>query len=219
MAGTGVVLSLAGAAVATRAIEQMGLALVLLAGLAVFVVRLGRHEITVTRTVAPERVGTGRPVRVTIDLANDGRGSTPLLLVEDKVPPQLTGKARFAFSGIEPTGRRRARFELRPQRRGRYEVGPLEIMYVDPFGLARVVAHSEGRTPFLVHPKIERLSLPRDRGERRSLAVSARRQPTGSRSRTGCARRCSSPSTGRTWPRTIAKGAYTCRGRTGAALA
>jgi uncharacterized protein (DUF58 family) len=50
---------------------------------------------------------------------------------------------------------------------------------VDPFGLARVRRAAGGTTPLLVYPRIEQLVLPRDLGERRSLSVSALRQPTG----------------------------------------
>jgi uncharacterized protein (DUF58 family) len=179
VAATGLGLLVAGELVAVRALSALGLSLVALAVIAVAVVRFGRHELDATRSVAPQRVGAGHPVTVRIQLTNVGRATTPLLLLDDRIPSGLTGRARFAFSGVEPEGVRSAAYEIRPPRRGRYKIGPLEIVCSDPFGLASVTLRPEDTTSILVYPRIETLALPRDRGERRSLSVSALRQPTG----------------------------------------
>jgi uncharacterized protein (DUF58 family) len=144
------------------------------------VIKLGRHELEVTRTASPPRVAAGHPVTVTVEVANRGRGAAPLLLLEDRVPVELSGRGRFAIQGIEPGGTRSDSYEVRPSRRGRYEIGPMTISYVDPFGLASRSAEAASTAAFLVRPRVETLALPRDLGERRSLAVSALRQPTGS---------------------------------------
>jgi uncharacterized protein (DUF58 family) len=112
---------------------------------------------------------------------NRGRGATPLLLLEDTLPAELSGRARFAINGIEARGSRDAEFELKPSRRGRYSVGPLHITFSDPFGLARIRTSGAPRSAFLAYPRSEKLSLPRDTGHRKSLTASARRQPTGQR--------------------------------------
>jgi uncharacterized protein (DUF58 family) len=83
--------------------------------------------------------------------------------------------------GIEASGSRRAGFVMKAVRRGRYDIGPLQVGFVDPFGLARVRWRALGVSRFLVHPRVERLATPYDMGERRSLASTARRQPTGAR--------------------------------------
>jgi uncharacterized protein (DUF58 family) len=93
----------------------------------------------------------------------------------------MTGRARFAVHGIERGGRRDTGYEMRAHRRGLFEVGPLSISMVDPFGLARLISTAEGTTSFIVHPKIERLSLPRNPGDRRSVSASTSRNPTGMR--------------------------------------
>ena len=170
-----------GRAFGTGSLEQLGFALLVLILVAVAVVRLGRHDLVVTRTLTPARAGQGRPVTVTIEIQNEGRGAAPLLLIEDRLPPGLSGNARFALHGIEPDGVRRTGFTIRAVRRGSYEVGPLEVGFVDPFGLARTRWPALGTSTFLVHPRVDRLRPLRDRGERRSLASAARRQPTGSR--------------------------------------
>lgn len=178
---TSLTLLVVGRAFGTPGVEQLGFGLLVLVLIAVGVVRLGRHDLTVERKLNPLRVGPGQPVTITIDVVNEGRGSAPLLLLEDRLPAGLAGSARFALHGIEPTGHRSTSFVLRAGRRGSYEVGPLQVSFVDPFSLARVRWSGLGATSFLVHPRVEPLSPPRDTGERRSLASAARRQPTGAR--------------------------------------
>jgi uncharacterized protein (DUF58 family) len=178
---TALLLLVAGRAFGGGAVEQLGFALLVLVVVAVGVVRLGRHDLHLERHVAPLRAAQEQPVTVSIELRNEGRGAAPLLLLEDKLPPGLSGNARFAVHGIEASGRRRAGFVMKAVRRGRYDIGPLQVGFVDPFGLARVRWRALGVSSFLVHPRVERLATPYDMGERRSLASTARRQPTGAR--------------------------------------
>jgi uncharacterized protein (DUF58 family) len=82
---------------------------------------------------------------------------------------------------VEAGGRRAASIELTARHRGRYEVGPLEVGIVDPFGLAQLRSTALAKGSFLVHPRMEALAMPRDAGDRRSLSLSTLRQPTGAR--------------------------------------
>ncbi|MCA1707843.1 MAG: DUF58 domain-containing protein [Actinobacteria bacterium] len=179
VATTGLALCVASRAFGAEALGQVGLALIVLLVSALVVVRLGRHDLVVTRRVSPDRAVAETLVTVMVELVNRGLGSAPLVLLEDQLPAVLRTRARFAFSGVESRGRREASYRLRPSRRGRYEIGPVEMSCVDPFSLARVRQQVGGTDPLLVYPKIEQLVLPRDLGERRSLSVSALRQPTG----------------------------------------
>jgi len=163
-----------------QALGQIGLALVVLVLVAVIVVRSGRHNLQVNHALHPFRVGAGKTVTVTVDVLNRGRGSAPLILLEDRIPAQLSLRARFAFTGVEARGRRQATYKLRPALRGRYRIGPFEISYLDPFSLAKKSALIGEATDLLVHPRVEQLTMPRDLGERRSLSISALRRPTGS---------------------------------------
>jgi uncharacterized protein (DUF58 family) len=179
--GIGLLLWVGGRAYGSRPLEQVGFALVALLFVALGVVRLGRHEVNVSRRVTPERARAGQPVRVTLSFHNRGSGSAPLLLMEDKVPARVSGQARFTLRGIEPGGRRETSYRLQPRARGRYAIGPLTVTVVDPFGLARSASATAHETVFLVHPPTESLGLPRDLGERRTAASSQLKQPTGAR--------------------------------------
>ena len=178
---TGAAIWGAGLAFGSEPMETLGFTLVALVFIAMAVVRLGRHDVDISRRLAPQRANAHQPVTVTVVLTNKGRGSAPLLLLEDKLPYGVSGRARFAVNGIEPRGTRETTYKIEAAGRGRYGVGPLEVLVSDPFGLARIRSTGLGKTELLVHPRIEKLSLPRDLGERRTAAASALRQPTGPR--------------------------------------
>lgn len=179
VAASGVVLVVVGRLFGATPLEQVGFGLAVLVAIAVGVVRLGRHDIGVERSVTPERARPGQPVSVTLTLVNRGRGPAPLMLFEDRLPSGLGAVSRFALKGVEAGGHRTTSYEVKPARRGLYAVGPLHMSFMDPFGLAGVRSEAAGTARFLVHPAVERLALPRDMGEQRSLASSALRQPTG----------------------------------------
>jgi uncharacterized protein (DUF58 family) len=179
--GVGLAMVVIGSIFGTRSLEQVGVALSVLVAIAVGVVRLSRHDLEVSRTISPRRARPGQPVRVSLTVVNQGTGAAPLLLLEDHLPSGLAGGARFALRGVEPGGVRETSVELTPARRGRYEIGPVEIAIVDPFALAQVREQSVAKTRLLVHPRIDPLVLPRDLGDRKSLALSTLRQPTGAR--------------------------------------
>ncbi len=179
VAATGLALLVVGRVFGATALEQVGFGLIVLVAVAVGVVRLGRHDIGVERSVTPERARPGQPVAVSLTLENRGRGAAPLMLFEDRLPSGLGGLSRFALKGVEAGGHRTTEYSVKPAKRGLYKVGPLQMSFVDPFGLAEVRSEAAGTALFLVHPPVERLTLPRDMGEQRSLASSALRQPTG----------------------------------------
>ncbi|MGH2820246.1 MAG: DUF58 domain-containing protein, partial [Actinomycetota bacterium] len=181
VAANGGLLYLAGSFMEASPLEQVGVALLALVALSIAVVRLGKHDLAVDRKVTPSRSRPGQQVSVEIEVTNRGRGTAPLLLLEDRLPAGLSGNARLAVRGIETSGVRKTTLRLRAARRGRYQVGPLDIALVDPFGLSQMRSRAQEVADFLVHPRIEPLSMPTDRGDRRTTAVSSMRQPTGAR--------------------------------------
>jgi uncharacterized protein (DUF58 family) len=170
-----------GRALGAAPLDQIGFALLALVAIAIGVVRFGRHEIRVERRLTPERARSGQPVTVTLRVHNDGRGHAPLLLLEDRIPSGVVGNARFAVNGLEPGGVRETSFTITARHRGAYGVGPLDVSFIDPFGLARVRVEATSASNFLVYPAIENLQLLRDIGERHSVSSSAVKQLTGAR--------------------------------------
>lgn len=176
----GLLLWLTSSALGVAPLSQLGFGLAALVVISVIVVRTGKHEVVITRSVNPERVQAGREVTVTLTLANEGRGSAPLLLLEDSIPSELSGRARFAIRGIEAKGHRLATYQVRPARRGLYALGPSAVTVMDPFGVARTERTATQATTFVAYPRTEPLVLPKDSGVKRAMMTSARRNPTGS---------------------------------------
>jgi uncharacterized protein (DUF58 family) len=175
----GFALIVLGTILGVRSLQQLGVGLIILVVAAVIVVRHGKHDVGMLRTVQPERTSSHQPVTVSLVLSNEGRGAAPLMLLEDHLPAQISGRARFALHGIEAGGSRKVSYTLRPTRRGRFQIGPLESAFVDPFGLANILTRGGQITSFLVYPAIEPLALPQDLGRQQSMVVSALRRPTG----------------------------------------
>jgi uncharacterized protein (DUF58 family) len=171
----------AGRLLGSDPLEQIGFALIVLVVAAAVVVNARGHDLRVEREIVPQRARRGQVVTVRLQVTNEGKRPAPLLLMDDQLPVELAAHARFALNGVESMGQRDAIYELRPGRRGRFTIGPLEISFVDPFGLAQTRSAITGISELLVHPRIEKLSLPRDRGQQRSMSVSALRQLTGAR--------------------------------------
>jgi uncharacterized protein (DUF58 family) len=160
-------------------LEQLGFGLIALVAIAVAFLRLGRHDVAVTRKVAPTKVHAGHDVRIALRLDNLGEGPAPSALIEDQIPTEVASKPRFVLDGLRPAERRDLDFTLRPSRRGSWTVGPLTILYKDPFGVAALKGEDESKASFLVYPRSERLVLPQVTSTRRTMSRSARRRLTG----------------------------------------
>ena len=179
VAVTGIALWVVGRIFGSQAVEQIGFALLMFCVIAVLVVKVGRHDLEISRRITPERARAHQPITVTLEVKNNGRGRAPLVMLEDKMPTGISGRARFVLPAVEADGHRETSVEVRPEQRGRYEVGPLAMEIADPFGLARVRSEGLGPSEFIVHPRVDKLVMPRDAGERRSTSRASLRQPTG----------------------------------------
>jgi len=181
VAGLGVAVFSIGLSFGSTIVQQLGFAVIGLVGLAIAVVRFGGHDLRIARQITPARARVDQPVELAITIRNVGSRPAPLILIEDRLPPGIRGPARFAVHGIEASGRRETTLALNPAKRGRYRVGPLWTSFVDPFGLAKVTVRVQSVSEFIVHPRVEPLSMPRDLGDRRSVTSSNLRQLSGAR--------------------------------------
>lgn len=124
---------------------------------------LARLDVGVTREVHPPRVHAGTPSRIDLQITNRGRRRTPVLRIVDAVSG--TRGADLGLGPMAPGSVARAAYRLPTERRGLVEIGPLDLVLTDPFGLTAVRVQAAGRTELTVYPRIDPIAeLPETAG-------------------------------------------------------
>lgn len=121
------------------------------------VVYRSRVRIANRRGLDPARAQAGQAVTVTLSVTNRALLRTGALLLEDQLPQQISGSARFVVPGLAGREVRSVSYRMPALRRGRYRVGPLRIRLTDPFHMIDVVRSFATTSEFIVTPIIERL--------------------------------------------------------------
>lgn len=130
------------------------------------------------RTITPAHVPVGSTAQATLTVTNLSRGRTSTLLLREHVDPRLGPPVDRVLEHVEGGGSRTASFPLEASQRGRFEVGPLSVTAVDPFGLVRLTRSFRATQSVLVVPRVYALEGTvdadmRGRGDRASSALSA----------------------------------------------
>jgi len=139
---------------------RIGLLLIMLPLLSAFGAGRARYRLSCTRRASPARVPAGQPAAVIIKLSNVSRLRTGLLLAEDTVPYALGSKPRFVLDGIGSGGSKEFRYQVRPDTRGKYTIGPLQVRVADSFGLVSIGRAFTSTSTLTVTPRIVPLSRP-----------------------------------------------------------
>src|SRR5215475_9988879 len=127
-----------GLSLGQRELMSLGGVLVFLPLLSALAAGRARYRVRCLRQIAPARVPAGEAATVTIQLDNVTRLPTGLLLAEDTIPYSLGTRPRFVLDRIEAGGSRRITYRLQSDRRGKYDIGPLNVRVADAFGLVRL---------------------------------------------------------------------------------
>ena len=130
-----------GLSLGQRELMSLGGVLVFLPLLSALAAGRARYRVRCLRQIAPARVPAGEAATVTIQLDNVTRLPTGLLLAEDTIPYSLGTRPRFVLDRIEAGGSRRITYRLQSDRRGKYDIGPLNVRVADAFGLVRLGRH------------------------------------------------------------------------------
>ncbi len=179
----GVSLCLAGVAmwfvarlVGSPGLEVAGIGLAAVPFIAGLTVRRGPAGIKVRRRLSDVRVGPGARVTISLGVRNETTASTPLLLLEDQLPPALGRPARLVMTDLRGRAERTVSYTVVPHARGHHRVGPLIVDATDAFGLARRRARIDGRDDLIVTPEVEDLTVPPDAGAGRGSGSARARQ-------------------------------------------
>ncbi|WP_435747854.1 DUF58 domain-containing protein [Nocardioides sp. SYSU DS0663] len=113
-----------------------------------------RYRLSLVRTVSPQVVPAGQPARVELELGNQGRTPSGVLLLEEQVPYVLGSRPRFVLDGVRHGWRREVSYSVRSDVRGRFELGPMSVRTSDPFGLVELGRAFQTTVPLTVTPRV-----------------------------------------------------------------
>ncbi len=136
---------------------RIGALLVLLPVVSAVLVTRGRHRLGLLRTVEPTLVAAGQVARVRLQLSNEGRAPTGLLLLEEQVPYTLGERPRFVVDRMGSGWRRVVTYDVRSDLRGRFTLGPLTVRVNDPFGLVQLDRTFSSSASVVVTPRVHPL--------------------------------------------------------------
>jgi uncharacterized protein (DUF58 family) len=153
LTGIAVALLVAGRLLGTLELFLLGvISGLLVLGCAIYV-RTQRPTIDLARELHPPRVHAGTPSRVDLRVSNQGTRPTPVLGLRDAV--SRTRGARLIVGPLEPGTSVRAAYRLPTDRRGVIQIGPLETVRTDPFGLASITTKASGVSELTIYPHID----------------------------------------------------------------
>ncbi|MEV4008385.1 DUF58 domain-containing protein [Actinomadura sp. NPDC049753] len=141
-------------ALGERDLLRAGVLVLALPLLCTIAVARTRYRLACARRLEPARLPVGHESRVDLRLENVSRLPSGLLMVEDRVPYALGGRARFVLERIEPHAFRELGYRIRSDVRGRYRVGPLTVRLADPFGMVELVRSFSLSDTLTVTPSI-----------------------------------------------------------------
>nr|MDQ6928213.1 DUF58 domain-containing protein [Actinomycetota bacterium] len=131
------------------------------------------------RQVRPARVHVGDESTVDLVVENPNRFRSPVVTIRDAFDGGAR-QARFLLAPIPAGGRETASYRLPADRRGRFELGPLEAHRADPFGLVSRTTHIAAAVELTVYPAIDTVvEMVPARGYRQATTQPATAGPTG----------------------------------------
>ncbi|MGH8960304.1 MAG: DUF58 domain-containing protein [Jatrophihabitantaceae bacterium] len=132
----------------------LALAVPVIAG---FVVHRSNVQISNRRRVEPAHASSGDEVVVQLTITNRSRLRSGALMLEDHLPSQLPGRARFVVDGLASRESRNVSYRLPHLPRGRYRAGPLRVRLTDPFHLVDLRRAFTATSEFTIRPIVESL--------------------------------------------------------------
>lgn len=158
---SGLVLLAAGVLLGQPDLTRVGVLLLSLLVICHILGHLRATEVTVHRTVLPNRISVDDTARVGLEIRNIGDQRTSWMLAEERLDPDLGDSPRLT---IPPLGVGRVstvEYTVRPPVRGLHPLGPLRIWRRDPFGLTSAAGTAPGSGALLVIPRIHPLEAGR----------------------------------------------------------
>jgi uncharacterized protein (DUF58 family) len=118
-----------------------------------------RSQVTIAsrRGVSQARAPAGTEAVIQLTVTNRSLIPTGSLMLEDRLPTRVSGRARFVLDGLNGRETRTVAYHLPALPRGRYEAGPLRVRLTDPFGLIDTTRSFTARSRFVITPVVDPL--------------------------------------------------------------
>jgi uncharacterized protein (DUF58 family) len=118
-----------------------------------------RSQVTIAsrRGVSQARAQAGSEVILQLTVTNRSLIPTGALMLEDRLPARLIGRARFVLDGLNGRETRTVAYRVPALPRGHYDAGPLRVRLTDPFGLIDTTRSFTARSRFVITPIVEQL--------------------------------------------------------------
>lgn len=137
-----------------RDLMRIGIVLLALPLLSLLMVSRTRYRLSSARGLRPHRIEVDGTATAVVRVQNVSRLPSGLLMIEDTVPWQLGHHQRFILDKLGTGNRRDVRYEVSAAQRGRYDIGPLQVALVDPFGLCRMTRRFHTTDSLTVVPRV-----------------------------------------------------------------
>ncbi len=136
MLAAGMTLTVCGVALGFGDLVRIGALALLLPLISLLATNRERADLQVRRSPHPPLLAAGQPASVQVTLRNRGNRSTPVLLAEEHVGLGLGEGTRVVVPSLRPGQSWEFGYPIRPLRRGRHQLGPLDLHRRDVFGLS-----------------------------------------------------------------------------------
>lgn len=114
--------------------------------------------IRIIRTVQPRQVEPAQEISVRLELFGAARfGSGPWLAV-DTIPPELGGRPHFSVGRLSSQRPVAVHYSIRTEARGRWPIGPLQVIRADPFQMAESPRDIPPSGDVVVYPRVVALA-------------------------------------------------------------
>lgn len=150
---------IAGRVLGLEDLYLVGAGLLLVLGIGALYVRVAAPDVAATRRVLPARVHAGGSSRVELAIVNRASRASPVLAVRDPFDDGARW-ARFLVAPLGPGELARAAYRLPTERRGVFDLGPLEVGLTDPLGLVASTTEVATRTRLTVYPRVDSVAPP-----------------------------------------------------------
>lgn len=116
-----------------------------------------RPKLGVDRTLDPVRIGAGSQCNVKLTVTNASNRTTSTAMLEDRIPYTLGDRPRLLLEKLNSDSRTIVTYSLAPERRGKFDIGPLRAFATDPFGMSTVQQEFSEVTELIVTPRVHPL--------------------------------------------------------------